>query len=93
MSFIFGLKKKGRENECSSVSWKFKCRKFSEEEFLVDLTLIIGAAEIRQKGVDYFSTKDTGDKDDVDVWHSIGMSPHFEQYMAFSRLEDIAFFT
>jgi hypothetical protein len=66
---------------------KCKCKKFSEEEFLVGLALIIGAAEFSQKGVDLFGSKNV-ELDDEDVWHSISTSPHFEQYMAFSRFKD-----
>ena len=57
---------------------KCKCKKFSEEEFLVGLALIIGAAEFSQKGVDLFGSKNV-ELDDEDVWHSISTSPHFEQ--------------
>jgi hypothetical protein len=37
---------------------KCKCRKFSAEEFLIGLVLIIGAAEFSQKGVDLFGLRD-----------------------------------
>jgi hypothetical protein len=64
-----------------------KCKKFSEEEFLVGLALIIGAAEFSQKGVDLFGSKNE-EEEDEDVWHFISASPHFEEYMAFSRFKD-----
>ena len=60
---------------------KCKCRKFTKEEFLIGLALIIGAAEFSQKGVDLFGNKELTDEDDDDLWHSISASPHFEQYM------------
>jgi hypothetical protein len=46
-----------------------KCRKFSLEEFLIGLALIIGAAEFSQKGVDLFGNKELLDDDDDDLWH------------------------
>jgi hypothetical protein len=66
---------------------KCKCKKFSWEEFLVGLASIIGAAEFSQKGVNLFGSRNA-ELDDEDVWHSISTSPHFEQYMAFSRFKD-----
>ena len=74
--------KMNREVEAS----KAKCKKFSYEEFLIGLGLIIGAAEFSQKGVDLFGTKSLED-DDID-WPSISPSPQFEQFMAFSRFKD-----
>ncbi len=70
---------------------KCKCKKISEEEFLVGLALIIGAVEFSQKGVDLFDSKN-GEEEDKNVWHSISTSPHFEQYMAFSRFNDFQHF-
>jgi hypothetical protein len=67
---------------------KCKCRKFSAEEFLIGLALIIGAAEFSQKGVDLFGLRDQVDLDDDELWHSISPSPHFEQYMPYSRFKD-----
>ena len=69
---------------------KTKCKKFSNEEFLVGLGIIIGAAEFSQKGVDLFSVKniDDDDEDDLQQWPSICPSPQFQQYMAFSRFKD-----
>ena len=51
---------------------KTKCKKFSNEEFLVGLGIIIGAAEFSQKGVDLFSVKniDDDDEDDLQQWPS-----------------------
>jgi hypothetical protein len=66
---------------------KAKCKKFLNEEFLTGLGLLIGAAEFSQKGVDLFNIKDDV-KDDDDIWQSICPSPHFEQYMSFSRFKD-----
>jgi hypothetical protein len=57
---------------------KCKCRKFTAEEFLVGLGLIIGASEFSLKGVDLFGVKDQIDLDDDVLWHSISASPHFE---------------
>ncbi len=67
-----------------------KCRKFTPEEFLIGLALIIGAADFSQKGVDLFGSKDTGEDEEEDdmLWNSISASPHFEQYMPFSRFKD-----
>jgi hypothetical protein len=67
---------------------KCKCRKFSAEEFLIGVALIIGAAEFSQKGVDLFGVRDQFDLDDEESWHSISASPHFEQYMPFGRYKD-----
>jgi len=72
------------------IASKAKCKKFSNEEFLIGLEIIIGAAEFSQKGVDLFSVKNIGYDDDNDLnqWPSISPSPQFEQYMAFSRFKD-----
>jgi len=73
---------------------KCKCRKFTAEEFLVGLGLIIGASEFSLKGVDLFGVKDQIDLDDDVLWHSISASPHFKQYMTFNRFKDFRrFFT
>jgi len=66
---------------------KAKCKKFSNEEFLTGLGLLLGAAEFSQKGVDLFNVKDDV-QDDDDIWQSIRPSPHFEQYMSYSRFKD-----
>jgi hypothetical protein len=67
-----------------------KCKKFSDDEFLIGLALMIGTSEFSQKGVELFSNRDHSpdDEDDCDVWRSISPSPQFEQYMAFSRFKD-----
>jgi hypothetical protein len=80
-------KEKVNKLNAAIAAEKCKCKKFSEEEFLVGLALMIGAAEFSQKGVDLFGSKDM-EEEDGDVWHSISASPHFEQYMAFSRFKD-----
>ena len=69
---------------------KAKCKKFTSEEFLTGLGLIIGSAEFSQKGVDLFGTKKDFDPDDdnFNEWPSICPSPQFEQFMAFSRFKD-----
>jgi len=68
---------------------KTRCKKFTHEEFLIGLGLLIGAAEFSQKGVDLFGgKKGDQDEDDFDEWPSISPSPAFEQYMAFSRFKD-----
>ncbi len=69
---------------------KAKCKKFSNEEFLIGLGIIMGAAEFSQKGVDLFSVKNMDDDDDEELnqWPSISPSPQFEQYMVFSRFKD-----
>ncbi len=66
-----------------------KCRKFSYEEFLIGMGLMIVAAEFSQKGVELFGGKKGEDEeDDIEQWPSISPAPHFEQYMAFSRFKD-----
>jgi hypothetical protein len=40
---------------------KCKCRKFTAEEFLVGLGLLIGAAEFSPKGINLFGGKDQVD--------------------------------
>jgi hypothetical protein len=68
---------------------KNKCRKFSLEEFLIGMGLIIGASEFSQKGVELFcGKKPDEDDDELEQWPSISAAPHFEQYMAFSRFKD-----
>ena len=69
---------------------KAKCKKFTSEEFLTGLGLIIGSAEFSQIGVDLFGTKKDFDSDDENLneWPSICPSPQFEQFMAFSRFKD-----
>jgi hypothetical protein len=71
-------KEKFNKLNAAVAAEKCKCKKFSEEEFLVGLALIIGAAEFSQKGVDLFGSKNE-EEEDEDVWHSISTSPHFEQ--------------
>jgi hypothetical protein len=56
--------------------------------FWLRLGLIIGAAEFSQKGVDLFGTKHGTEEEEEEVWRSISASPHFEQYMPFSRFKD-----
>ena len=70
------------------VAEKCKCQKFIAEEFLIGLALIIGASEFSQKEVDLFGSRDQVDIDDDDLWNSISPSPHFEQFMPFSRFKD-----
>jgi hypothetical protein len=38
--------------------------------------------------VDLFGSKELTDEDNDDLWHSISASPHFEQYMPFSRFKE-----
>jgi hypothetical protein len=71
---------------------KCKCRKFTAEEFLVVLGLLIGAAEFSLKGVDLFCVKDQINLDDDELRHSISACPHFEQYMPFNRFKDFGRF-
>ena len=66
---------------------KAKCKKFTNEEFLTGLGLIIGSAEFSQKGVDLFGTK-KDDDNEFHLWPSISPSPQFEQFMAFSHFKD-----
>ncbi len=80
-------KEKVKKLNAAIAAEKCKGKKFSEEEFLVGLALMIGAAEFSQKGVNLFGSKDM-EEEDEDVWHSISASLHFEQYMAFSRFKD-----
>ena len=66
-----------------------QCKKFTLEEFLIGLGLLIRVSEFSQKGVDLFrGKKGDQDEDDFDEWPSISPSPAFEQYMAFSRFKD-----
>jgi hypothetical protein len=71
-----------------------RCKKFSNEEFLTGLAMLIGAAEFSQKGIELFTNKDQSVDDDPnnDQWRSISQSPKFEQYMAFSRFKDFRHF-
>ncbi len=55
---------------------------------MIGLGLIIGAAEFSQKGVDLFGNKDSTEEEEEEVGRSISNSPHFEQYMPFSRFKD-----
>jgi len=87
LSFMDWKCKVEKMNEAVKAE-KCKCRKFSQEEFLIGLALIIGAAEFSQKGVDFFGSKEILDNKDDDLWHSISASPRFEQYMPFSRFKD-----
>ncbi len=86
MTFLDWYEKVNKLNATIATE-KCKCKKFSEEEFLVGLALMIGAAEFSQKGVDLFGSKDV-EEEDEDVWHSICASPHFKQCMAFTRFKD-----
>ncbi len=63
-----------------------KYKKFSKEEFLAGLALMIGAVEFSQKGGDLFGSNGM-EEEDEDVWNSVSASPHFEHYMAFSRFK------
>jgi hypothetical protein len=75
-----------------------KVKRFTYEEFLIGIALLIGAAEFSQKGVQLFSfnhsstASDDDDDDDegpgAEYWPSICPSPHFEQYMSFSHFKD-----
>ncbi len=60
-------KEKMNKMNAAVVAEKCKCKKFSEEEFLVGLALMIGAAEFSQKGVDLFGSKEM-EEDDEDVF-------------------------
>jgi hypothetical protein len=69
---------------------KSKCKKFTNEELLTGLGLIIGSAGFSQKGVDLFGAKKDDNNDD-DGFHqrpSISPSLQFEQFMAYSRFND-----
>jgi len=50
-------KEKVNKLNAAIAAEKWKCKKFSEEEVLVGLGLIIGAAEFSQKGVNLFGSK------------------------------------
>jgi hypothetical protein len=84
---FFDWKSKVEKMNVAIEKAKAKCKKFSNEEFLTGLGLLIGAAEFSQKGVDLFNVKDDV-QDDDDIWQSIRPSPHFEQYMSYSRFKD-----
>jgi hypothetical protein len=72
---------------------KMQCKKFTLEEFLIGLGLLIRVSEFSQKGVDLFGgKKGDEDKDNFDDWPFISPSPAFEKYMAFSQLKDFCRF-
>jgi hypothetical protein len=89
LSFLDWKLKVDKMNAAVEAS-KAKCKRFSCEEFLIGLGLIIGASEFSQKGVDLFGVKkgEEEDDDDLEVWPSISPNPQFEQYMAFSCFKD-----
>lgn len=89
LSFIDWKEKVKKMND-AIASASCKCKKFSDEEFLIGLALMIGSSEFSQKGVELFSSKDQvcNDDDEEDFWRSISPSPQFEQYMPFSRFKD-----
>jgi hypothetical protein len=89
LSFLDWKLKVDKMNAAIEAS-KAKCKRFSCEEFLIGLGLIVGAAEFSQKGVDPFGGKkgEEEDDDDLEVWPSISPNPQFESYMAFSPFKD-----
>jgi hypothetical protein len=94
ISFLDWKSKVDKMNE-EIISTKMKVKRFTYEEFLIGLALLIGAAEFFQKGVQLFSishSSTASDDDDegpgAEYWPSIYPSPHFEQYMSFSRFKD-----
>ena len=57
-------KEKVNKMNAAVAAEKCKCKKFSEEEFLVGLGLLVGAAEFSQKGVDLFGSKNEEEEDE-----------------------------
>lgn len=89
LSFLDWKEKVQKMNEAVEKA-ACRCKKFSNEEFLTGLAMLIGAAEFSQKGIELFTNKDQSVDEDPDnyQWRSISQSPKFEQYMAFSRFKD-----
>ncbi len=67
-----------------------KIKKIYEAEFLIGLTILIGAAEFAQRGCNLFSVKDQG-TDNEDKWTSMCTDPHFEKYICFYRWKEFHF--
>jgi hypothetical protein len=65
---------------------KANVKRFSNQEFLVALGLLIGAADFSQVGKNLFSKDDKKKTDDI--FTSIAPQPHFETYMPYSRFKD-----
>jgi hypothetical protein len=73
-----------------------KVNKFSHEEFLIGIGLLIGSAEFSQRGNQLFGFKnsladDSDEEDDfrgAEYWPSICLSPKFEQFMSLSRFKE-----
>jgi hypothetical protein len=87
ISFLDWDKKVEKMNRAIASS-KCKCKKFSFEEFLIGLGLLIEAAEFSQKWVDLFvGKKGEEDEEDIDQWPSISPNPHFAQLMALNRFK------
>jgi len=93
LSFLDWKEKVQKMNEVVEKA-ACRCKKFSNEEFLTGLAMLIGAAEFSQKGIELFTDKDQSvdDGPDNDQWRSISQSPKFEQYMAFSQFKDFRHF-
>jgi hypothetical protein len=73
------------------VASKAKCKLFSQKEFLVGLAVLIGAAELAQRGCDLFSIKDmlTEESEDKnEAWKSLCAGPHFERFISFRRWKE-----
>ncbi|MFO0446461.1 MAG: hypothetical protein ACK51L_02220 [bacterium] len=67
------------------VTAKANVKKFTNQEFLVALGLIIGSADFSQVGKELFSRTD---KKNTEFWESIAPLPHFEAIMPYSRFKD-----
>jgi hypothetical protein len=64
---------------------KANVKKFTNQEFLVALGLIIGSADFSQVGKELFSRSD---KKNTEIWESIAPLPYFEAIMPYSRFKD-----
>jgi hypothetical protein len=63
----------------------------TEIECIVELGMIIGAAELLQQGKELFSSTDKKEEEDDADTHLSLMVPHpnFQRCMSYSRLEDL----
>ncbi len=88
LSFKDWKSKVAKMNEAVEAS-KAKTRQFSPAEFLVDLGILVGAAEFAQRGCDLFAMKDRASEgEQFEVWASLYPEPHFEKYMSFYRWKE-----
>lgn len=62
---------------------KAKMQQFTHAEFLIGFAILIGAAELAQRGCDLFSVKNNGQENKT--WASLRAEPHFEKFMSIYR--------